>query len=317
MKNRYSVSVIVATFNPVWDDLKATLVSIVRQSGVYFEIIIADDGSKNNIKREIEFLFKELVFSDYSYLYSDTNRGTVINILYAVKECHGEYIKVMGQDDLLYSQDILKSLYLTVKKNNLSGIAGRVQCFKKENQEVYLVPVRALPQNSRVFEDKNRLKAQIVIYEDYINGATAFYEKKIFMEYLELIKYKIILCEDLIFRLMVLDERDLGFYEEPIIYYRIETGVSSKGRANLLLKQDLLSYEKMALSKLDNRKLSKTLKARIKMLENESKFSTIRWLFSNPKLLFSWLRFKYNPKMTDSNIHNNFLFECIAEGSTL
>lgn len=317
MDNSYSVSVIVAIYNPVWDDLKVTLVSIVRQIGVHFEIIIADDGSRDSIKRDIDCLFKKLVFSNYKYLYSVANRGTVMNFLNAVKECQGEYVKVIGQDDLLYSRDTLRTLCWIAKKNKLTGIAGEIQCFRKEKQDVYLVSDRAHPQNTQVYGDKKRLKVQTVICEDYINGGSAFYEKTIFTKYLELIKHKIVLCEDMIFRLMVLDECNLGFLKIPVIYYRVETGVSSKGRINPVMRQDLLSYEKMALKKLNNPIFAKTLKARIRMLENDTKYNTICWLFSNPKLLYSWLHNKYNPKMTDSNPHNSFLFECLAEGSSL
>ena len=43
------ISVVVLTYNPDLNDLKKTLRSIMLQDGVDFEIVIADDGSKNNL----------------------------------------------------------------------------------------------------------------------------------------------------------------------------------------------------------------------------------------------------------------------------
>ena len=40
------VSIIVATYNADWQKLMMTINSIIIQSGVKFEIIFADDGSK-------------------------------------------------------------------------------------------------------------------------------------------------------------------------------------------------------------------------------------------------------------------------------
>jgi len=315
--NSYAVSVIIATFNPIWDDLKATLISIVKQIDVHFEIIIADDGSKNNIKREVDTFFDILEFSDYKYIYSNVNRGTVINFLSAVEKCDGKYIKIIGQDDLLHSRDTLKHLYLYAMKNQLVGIAGNIQCFKKVEQEIYLVSHRAQPQNIKMFRDKEEIKLQTIICEDYINGASVFYERNVFEKYLKLIEHKILLCEDMIFRLMVLDECELGFYDKPVIYYRVGTGISSGGQTNPVLKYDLLSYEKMVYEKVNNHRFRRVIKARLKMLEKDNKFNTFCWLFSNNKVFYTWLRNKYSPAMTDSVVYNNYLFECIAEGSAI
>ena len=43
---QYQVSVIVCTYNSKWEKLKSTLLSILSQRDISFEIIIADDGSE-------------------------------------------------------------------------------------------------------------------------------------------------------------------------------------------------------------------------------------------------------------------------------
>ena len=51
------VSVVVLTYNPDLRGLKRTLRSVMLQTGVNFEIIIADDGSSDNLSEEIKAFF--------------------------------------------------------------------------------------------------------------------------------------------------------------------------------------------------------------------------------------------------------------------
>ena len=48
------ITVILCTYNPTIEELVITLDSIVNQRDVSFEIVISDDGSKDNHKEFIE-----------------------------------------------------------------------------------------------------------------------------------------------------------------------------------------------------------------------------------------------------------------------
>ena len=58
MKNKYDVSIIVATYNPDLNKLMSTLLSIIIQKGIKFEIIVTDDGSQKDYFK-VKF-FREL-----------------------------------------------------------------------------------------------------------------------------------------------------------------------------------------------------------------------------------------------------------------
>ena len=53
---KYAISVVVLTYNSAFDDIKQTILSIVKQKDITFELIIADDGSKENHFEKIKEL---------------------------------------------------------------------------------------------------------------------------------------------------------------------------------------------------------------------------------------------------------------------
>ena len=59
MQNKYEISVLVLTYNFIYNNLIKTLDSIISQKNINFEIVIADDGSENNHKKEIIDYFKD------------------------------------------------------------------------------------------------------------------------------------------------------------------------------------------------------------------------------------------------------------------
>lgn len=55
------VSIIVATYNADWQKLMMTINSIIIQSGVKFEIIFADDGSKLNGMIKLDDIYRMIL----------------------------------------------------------------------------------------------------------------------------------------------------------------------------------------------------------------------------------------------------------------
>ena len=49
IENKYDISVIIVTYNPKWEKLRTTILSILFQKNINIEIIVSDDGSKNNL----------------------------------------------------------------------------------------------------------------------------------------------------------------------------------------------------------------------------------------------------------------------------
>ena len=119
-------SVIVLLYNSDKTALEKTLKSIVEQEGVSYEIILADDGSKNDCLQWAQaYLDKG---SGVSYKVSThENVGTVENINIALAQATGKYVKCIGAGDLLFSKNTLKDIYIFKLSTECTMCFGKIQ----------------------------------------------------------------------------------------------------------------------------------------------------------------------------------------------
>ena len=102
-ENIYDVTFLVASYNPEWYALKRTLCSALNQKYIKFQIVIADDGSKETFRNEVIKLFEEYEYKDYKFIEAEINKGTCLNIYNGLLSSEGEYIKTIGPGDCLYN----------------------------------------------------------------------------------------------------------------------------------------------------------------------------------------------------------------------
>lgn len=103
-------SVVIATYNRA-DMLKDTAASIQAQTFSDFELIIVDDGSKDNTKQ----LVQDLASSDQriSYLYQDNaERGVARNNGY--QHAKGQYVMFFDSDDFM-PKDNLENMHALIQ----------------------------------------------------------------------------------------------------------------------------------------------------------------------------------------------------------
>ena len=131
------VSVLVLSYNSDIKKLYLTLQSIVKQTIDAFEIVVADDGSKENHKEELIEYFKSCGFTNYKLVMNEENKGTVQNILSGLQYCEGEYVKPISGGDCLYDEDTLHKMYDFMKDNSLDYCHGLVRGYcMTENYEI-------------------------------------------------------------------------------------------------------------------------------------------------------------------------------------
>lgn len=230
MEKKYEVSVVVCMYNPDLNKALQTVRSVIDQKDVTAELIITDDGSKNNYFDEIESYLRSASFADYKMIACETNQGTVRNIIQGVNAASGEYIKGISPGDFLNGDHILRDWLDHLKADgskwsfsyvkNYTSNAGaknkRVVIFPRDD-EVYL--------NGSEF-DKRR--SYCVLCNAPI-GAAILSERRIMLDYLEFIADEIKYVEDIIWRLMMF-KGDVGcFYPFETTCYEVGTGISTSG----------------------------------------------------------------------------------------
>jgi glycosyltransferase involved in cell wall biosynthesis len=148
--------------------LKEAIESCLKQTYSNIELIIIDDGSKDNSLLIIE------TYNDprIKLLKNGTNMGQSYSRNRAIKESVGEYIAIMDSDDIAYSERIEKQINFLVNSNVdiCFSHADLIDGFGN------ITGVKTITQN------ENLLKAQLLFYCPLIHP-TAFWKKEIFIRH--------------------------------------------------------------------------------------------------------------------------------------
>lgn len=234
------VAVVVLTYNPSWKELSTTLKSIVAQEDCAFEVIIADDGSEDNLEAEITEFFEKSGFSNYKLVQNKTNVGTVKNLLSALNNCNSDYVKDLGQGDVLYDKYTLKKMYEYLKSGGYEMVFGMAVPFSTNEQGLHIEPI--CDNRASISSVEADLKKNCLLYEEYPHGAALLFERELMIKYLEEIKDVVVYCEDLSIRLMLLDGVRIKYFDEYVVFYECAIGISHSKNGLSRVEKDCLNF---------------------------------------------------------------------------
>lgn len=296
------VSVCVLTYNPVKEKLKETLLSIIRQKKIEFEIIVSDDGSEENLFEYVIDVFREKKFTNYKLVANEKNEGTVINCYRAVKNSVGDYIKTISPGDELYSDTTLYEWVIKLKESDYQWSFSDVICYKIGNDgRKKILSLRAHPQEIRSYkkEYKNQDKCRwnYLVLNDIPIGAAILIEKNLMLNYLKMIRGKVVYAEDHIFRLMMFDGICPLYYNSESIWYEYGAGISTLKNAvwEMRLSIDWNVADSIMLNRVQNFS-SLQIKMRKAINSKYYKHKYISLIMVKGKLLFVIKR-RLHPRM--------------------
>ena len=111
------ISVIIPYYNKDKFSIYIALRSIQNQSLKDIEIIIVDDGSSENVLKEV---FEEMKDDNRIILLKHKeNKGTLMSRVDGVRYASGEYILHLDQDDLFSDNYLFENLYKKIKELNV------------------------------------------------------------------------------------------------------------------------------------------------------------------------------------------------------
>lgn len=221
-------SVMVLCYNSEEKALKSTLDSILCQRDINFEIILADDASKNDCVAIAKDYLKYNNFSEYKVMAHEENVGTVQNIYDALKLAEGRYVKCIGAGDLLFEKDTLCKLTKFMDKEKCTMCFGKMQAYNYENGTLHLMTL-TVPQDIAAFyqKDSKRITRNIIQNHGWIAGASMFYNTQEFLSLLEELLGTVRYCEDLLQVNLLLHNKKISFYPYGAVYYEVGTGIST------------------------------------------------------------------------------------------
>ena len=257
-------SIILLTYNSDMQDIKLTLKSVLTQKFNDYEIVVSDDGSKDNHFDEIVDYFKENNFDRYIMVPHEENQGTVKNIISALEHCSGEYIRDFGTGDLFYDENSLALLDRFLKKNPCDTCFGLIKSYNLVDGELKKGEF-CHPFDIQAYRKKNsseRIKKNLVLYGDNICGASFVNKREVYLDYLIKISKYVKYEEDIFTVMAALDGKDIRLFDRYLVWYEYDMGVSSGGNSKFaeLLRQDVDSFFKMLFEKYPDNKYVKKRK---------------------------------------------------------
>ena len=238
-------SVLVLQYNPIYELIEKTIISILEQKNIELEIVIADDGSKINYFEKIKLIFQEYGFENYILVENEKNQGTVKNIISGLKNCKGKYIKCISPGDYLYNPNVLSAVYEKMEDVKATLLFGDMAFYNYSNDEVQILSEKR-PYYSEIYrtDDYLTMRKHLLIYQDNISGASAFIKRDIFSEMMNMIEDSVVFQEDVAFSMLTFMDEKIIYLQDYVVWYEYGGGIStsSENKWTKILQRDTLNY---------------------------------------------------------------------------
>ena len=230
---KIKVSVIVPVYN-VEKFIDKCLNSLVNQTLKEIEIIVVNDGTKDNSQKIIDKYVKKYPDKIKSYIKENGGQGSARN--YGLEKANGEYIGYVDSDDFV-EKDMYKKLYNKAKENNydivVCGNYNVSEDYQNKNIDTFINNYNTDLEN--IFFGKMAVWNKIYKRDILIKNKLEFKEK--------------VWYEDLAFTLKaIMNSNTFAFIDEPLYDYLIREGSTmnnSNVKRNLEILEafnDILSY---------------------------------------------------------------------------
>lgn len=233
--NKCKLSIIVPVYG-VEKYIDKCLNSLVKQSLKEIEIIVVNDGTKDNSQKIIDKYVKKYPDKIKSYIKENGGQGSARN--YGLEKANGEYIGYVDSDDFV-EKDMYKKLYNKAKENNydivVCGNYNVSEDYQNKNIDTFINNYNTDLEN--IFFGKMAVWNKIYKRDILIKNKLEFKEK--------------VWYEDLAFTLKaIMNSNTFAFIDEPLYDYLIREGSTmnnSNVQRNLEILEafdDILSYIK-------------------------------------------------------------------------
>lgn len=322
---KYSVAVTVGTYNPIWKKLEATLLSILQQKDVNFQIIISDDGSKCNYFNEVKKLFKKYGFSDYVMVAAERNEGTVSQVYHGLKAANSDYVKPLSPGDLFYDEYTLASWLRFMHETQADISFGDAVFYNLKNKKLNIIQHLHNPTDMTVYQESTSYHDLIINYTlfgDGISGATILTRRDMLLKYMQLLLGKVIYAEDFFIRLAILEKKKIFYYPQSVIWYEYaDGGISTSGKekwVNLLHKDDL-AMDEICLDNWSSEDSTANhyfnMAVKKKKQPNKSFVHKFYWYICNPRIAYWRIHRKFFKTYSPTKVDDQFFKKCFYENN--
>ena len=236
--NKCKLSIIVPVYG-VEKYIDKCLNSLVKQSLKEIEVIVVNDGTKDNSQKIIDKYVKKYPDKIKSYIKENGGQGSARN--YGLEKANGEYIGYVDSDDFV-EKDMYKKLYNKAKENNydivVCGNYNVSEDYQNKNIDTFINNYNT--DLEKIFFGKMAVWNKIYKRDILIKNKLEFKEK--------------VWYEDLAFTLKaIMNSNTFAFIDEPLYDYLIREG-STMNNSNVQRNLEILDAFNDILSYIQHNK---------------------------------------------------------------
>ncbi len=227
MENSPLVSIVVITYNSSKYVLE-TLQSAYSQTYQNIELIVSDDCSKDNT---VEIVEKWLIdngnrFVESKLLKISQNTGVTPNCNRGVKEAHGEWIKLIAGDDVLYDDCIESNFkYISSFHDQVDIVFSKMRFFCGTIDNSYIPSI-----DYSFFDLPCKKQLKLMLRENEIPCTPSSFIKKDLIDRVSFYDERFPMVEDYPMWFKLLDKGyHLSFMDKYTVYYRKENSITHGG----------------------------------------------------------------------------------------
>lgn len=165
------ISIVMATFNERIDYLEASIGSILAQSYQDFELIVVDDGSSFDAKKDIERLVKRK--SRIKLVSRTENRGLAYSLNEGVSLAQGAYIARMDSDDISHPLRLEKQLAALESRPDIAVIGSQAIAFGAQRRLIK-VPINDCCIEARLFFNSCFVHPSTMMRKTFITSMSGY-----------------------------------------------------------------------------------------------------------------------------------------------
>ncbi|MBP3223845.1 MAG: glycosyltransferase [Campylobacter sp.] len=224
MQDMPLVSVVIPSYNHE-KYISETITAILNQTYKNIELIIIDDGSKDNSPNIIENFRKK---HNFTFIHRQ-NRGLCATLNQAIDLAHGKYFAICASDDVLLPDSIEKRVNFMEKNSEFGMCYGKVCNFSDEKNIINV----GEPASGWIFEE--------LLSRYFIPAASIMIKKDV---YSEVGKYdENLIIEDYDMSLRIAEKFQIGFIDEILARYRLHGENTTKQLYRMYEGQKQIIYK--------------------------------------------------------------------------
>lgn len=233
------VSVIVLTYKPNWEKLRSTLLSIVRQEDINYEIIICDDGSEQDYRKEVEAFLERNSIREYLYNKNEINVGTVQNYLSGLRKAQGRYVFGISPGDMLFNETILKDMVRFCDERQIKICFGNAVYYNQKDGIPKVFSGVNAPKRPCFYSENTPFSVmkRMFFNGEGILGVTYFKDRECALECFERIADCAVYLEDKCSTAVALAKGyRIVYFPKTIVWYEKGSGISTAGNGAWIQK---------------------------------------------------------------------------------